>query len=73
MNELLLRIADRLNAPNEASTFRAIEGALRAAAKRLWGAEHTLAHDAGDGRGLFTVRLRAATTEARASDLLARL
>jgi hypothetical protein len=72
-DELLFRIADRLHAPNEPATFAAIEKDLRAAAERLWGGGARVDHEPGDGRGLFTARLRAAGVTGSAAELLARV
>lgn len=71
--ELLVRIADRLRAPNEEATFTAVKGDLESLAARLWGDDATVTYERGDGRGLFAVRLRGASGAARAADLLARL
>jgi hypothetical protein len=72
-DELLLRIADRLHAPNEPATFEAVEANLRSLAARLWGADTAVTFERGDGRGLFTARLRGRSEAARAGDLAARL
>lgn len=71
-DEMLLRIADRLHAPNDQATFAALEGDLRAAAERLWGGA-TVAYEPGDGRGMFAARLRAAKDPGGVEGLLARL
>lgn len=71
-DELLLRVADRLNAPNDPATFTALEPALRNAAERLWGGA-TVTFEPGDGRGMFTARLRAAKDPGALDGLLARL
>lgn len=72
-DELLLRIADRLHAPNEPATFAAVEKDLRGAAERLWGAGATVGHEPGDGRGLFAVRMRSAKDPGPLADLAARI
>jgi len=71
--EIALRIADRLKAPNAASTFDDVKGDLEAAAKRLWGDGSTVTYEPGDGAGLFAARLRApAGTSTSAAELALR-
>jgi hypothetical protein len=74
-SEVLLRVADRLNAPNTAATFDAVRTDLQGAASRLWGEGATVTHEPGDGAGLFAVRLRAAAeaSSPKLSELLARV
>lgn len=73
-SEIALRIADRLHAPNDASTFAAVQIDLEATAKRLWGEGATATCEPGDGVGLFAARLRAqAGADATPSELLARV
>lgn len=72
--EIALRIADRLNAPNDAGTFDAVKGDLEAAAKRLWGEGASVTYEPGDGAGLFAARLRApAGSKTTSAELLARI
>lgn len=72
-DEILVRIADRLHAPNEQATFDATAGDLRGAAERLWGAGATATYERGDGRGLFAVRLRGTKPPASVADLVTRV
>lgn len=71
-DEILLRIADRLHAPNEEATFTALQPDLRGAAERLWGGAK-VTYEPGDGRGMFAARLQAAKDPGAIDGLLARL
>jgi hypothetical protein len=71
-DELLLRVMDRLRAPNSDATLAAVEPELRALFGRLFGtADVTLARE-GDAREPFSLRVRIAGAPALA-ELCARL
>lgn len=71
-DELVVRIGDRLHAPNDASTFARVEPALRAALAKLYGDAQLTLRQVGEPRDLFSVEVRAASAPS-VSDLLARL
>ncbi len=58
-DEILVRINDRLGAPNDESTFTAVQPELAAFAKRLFGDGATLTR-VGEPRQLFSVTIKAA-------------
>jgi hypothetical protein len=60
-NELLLRVNDRLAAPNDARTFAALSPELEAFARRLFPGPVDLKR-AGGPKDLFAVRITAATS-----------
>lgn len=71
-DEVLVRLNDRLLAPNDASTYAEAEPVLRRAFEKLYGdVAFTLNHE-GSSRELFTVRVRAPGAP-KAGELLARL
>lgn len=72
-DEVLLRVADRLRAPNTEATFAEVRAELESLAAQIWGAEASVTQELGDGRGLFSVRLRGPAGATRAADLLARV
>jgi hypothetical protein len=59
--ELVLRIYDRLHAPNEDATLSAIRGGLDDVLGRIYGGAVDLARE-GEPRELFTVRVKARST-----------
>jgi hypothetical protein len=59
--ELVLRIYDRLHAPNEDATLAAIRGGLDDVLGKIYGASVDVARE-GEARELFTVRVRAGST-----------
>jgi hypothetical protein len=69
--ELLLRVNDRLRAPNTPETYRALEPALRAGLAPLFGAELSLEPAPASGE-LLTIQVRAAKPS-NVDALLARL
>ena len=71
-SEILVKVLDRLNAPNDDATFAAEQGELQAVATKLFGEGATVVRDGNDPREPFTVRLRAAKAKALA-DLASRL
>lgn len=73
--EIVLRIADRLRAPNTASSFELVKADLEAAARQLWGDGATVTYEPGDGAGLFAARLHApaGATAPSIGELLARV
>ena len=70
-NEALVRIQDRLNAPNTAETFAELEPVLREVLARLYDGEVQLEHVA-DARAPFTVRVRTQAVDG-VDSLLARV
>jgi hypothetical protein len=58
-DELLLRVADRLRAPNDDETFARLGPALRAALERLYGSTPFELTRVGEARDLFSVEVRA--------------
>ncbi len=57
--ELLFRIADRLNAPNEPATYETVEPALRKVLGKLLGGRKVTLERPKDQREPFTLRIRA--------------
>lgn len=60
LGELLLRVVDRLHAPNEELTFEAERGGIEAALCAAFGGAPRLAREGHDPREPFTVRARLA-------------
>ena len=58
-DEVEVRLADRLHAPNTPDTFAAVRGDVRAVLRELFGREMDLAH-VDEPRGLLTIRATAA-------------
>lgn len=59
-SEILVKVLDRLNAPNDDATFASEQGELQAVASRMFGEGATVSRDGTDPREPFTVRLKAA-------------
>jgi hypothetical protein len=71
-DELVVRIHDRLRAPNTAETFQAVRPAVEALAQKLWPEGATIVHLA-DLKELFGVRVTAEGSDATVEGLLQRL
>jgi hypothetical protein len=71
-DELLVRIHDRLRAPNTAETFQAVRPAVEALARKLWPQGAAIVHLA-DPKELFGVRVTAEGSDATVEGLLQRL
>ena len=71
-NELLVKLTDRLNAPNDAAGFAALKAELEPLAAKLFGAGATI-EKVGEPRDALAARVKATNGPASVADLLARL
>jgi hypothetical protein len=71
-NEILVRLTDRLRAPNDDASFGKLESELSEIAEKLYGASSAMVERVGKPRDALSARITAKTAPASVADLLAR-
>jgi hypothetical protein len=72
-NEILVRLQDRLHAPNDDAGFSKFAAELAPLVEKLYGASHATIEKTGTPRDPLSARILAKTAPGSVSDLLARL
>jgi hypothetical protein len=72
-NEFLVRLTDRLHAPNDAAGFAALKAELAPLAEKLYGASGVTIEQVGEARDVLAARVKAANAPASVAELGARL
>ena len=72
-NELLIRLTDRLRAPNDDAGFSALKGELSALSEKLYGSSGVGIEKVGEARDVLAARVKTTNAPASVAELVARL